>query len=62
MTDKELKQKRIDLLIEKLPDLKFSYCWMLEDIKTRADELNPGAYSDEMLLALTIGELLGLIE
>ena len=46
------------LLIEIFPELKVSYDWMLSDIKIRADDISPGVYSDQLKVAMVIGEML----
>lgn len=53
MTDDEKK-----MLMKIFPELKESFEWMLEDIKTRADQFSPGVYSDQLKIAMVVGEML----
>lgn len=46
------------LLKDILPELTRSFDWMLTDIQKRADEIAPGSYSDDLQVALVIGDLL----
>ena len=46
------------LLIEIFPELKASFEWMLEDIKTRADQFSPDVYSDQLKIAMVVGDML----
>ena len=45
-------------LTEAIEIIKISYDWMLTDIKKRADDLNPGNYSAELLQAIAGQDLL----
>ncbi len=48
----------IELLKHQVKQVRISHKWMLADIKERADELNPGNYSDQLLHAIAVEELL----
>ncbi len=51
-----------ELLKKILPLYAQSYEWLLEDVKTRADELNPGNYSDELNLAIECDRLMQKVQ
>ncbi len=46
------------LLIEIFPELKTSFDWMLEDIKIRSNEISPDVYSDQLKIAMVVGDML----
>lgn len=47
-----------DNLIEIIGQVKISHEWMLATIKMKADELNPGNYSDDLKHAIAVQEKL----